>query len=240
MLSEEWIKGCDGKNKKFKRETLLNYAANRWALNKTPSVGCVAYLIRQCAPKKFEEWEEYYFKNATQKKKNGQKITPAYVEELGKRLFEALNGIVKLELGSITKDECIDYMYNLVLNRTYEGYLSEIQVIYEELEKALNINIKQAPDEWDRTFTVDYYIEVKGKYIGLQIKPVEAGMALDPYKWDGIQKETHARFTEKHGGAVFFVYSVKQGDKKIIYNKEVINEIKKEIERLSQQTFLPK
>ena len=152
---------------------------------------------------------------------------------MGKKLFNELGTAVKTELNAIGEAECIDYMYNLVLNRTFEGYLSEIQVIYEELEKALNVNIKQAPDEWDRTFTVDYFIEVKGKCVGIQIKPIEAGMALDEYKWDIIQKVTHDKFTEKYGGKVFFVYSVKQGDKKIIYNKEVIDEIKKEMERLS-------
>lgn len=141
---------------------------------------------------------------------------------------------VKFELGSITEDECIDYMYNLILNRTYEGYLSEIQVIYEELEEALGVKIEQAPDEWDRTFTVDYFIKVNGKYIGLQIKPIEAGVALDDYKWSMIQENTHEKFTEKYGGKVFFIYSIKEGGKKVIYNKEVIDEIKEEIKRLSQ------
>jgi hypothetical protein len=111
---------------------------------------------------------------------------------------------------------------------------NEIQVIYEELEKALGVTIKQAPDEWDRILNVDYYIEVKNKYIGLQIKPIEAGRALDDYKWAMIQKETHDKFTEKFGGQVFFVYSVKQGSKKVIHNKDVISEIKSEIERLSK------
>jgi hypothetical protein len=29
-----------------------------------------------------------------------------------------------------------------------------------------------APDEWDRLYNVDFSIEVNGKYIGIQIKPV--------------------------------------------------------------------
>lgn len=80
MMPEEWIKGLEGKNKKFKRETLLNYAANRWALNKASRVDRVAFLIRKCAPKSFEEWEKYYFDNARQKKKDGEKITRRYIE----------------------------------------------------------------------------------------------------------------------------------------------------------------
>jgi len=236
-MFEEWIKDVEGKNKKYKRESLLNYAANRWGLNKITSVDRVAYLIRQCAPENFEEWENYYFENARQQKKDGERITKEYIEKLGERLLRELIEAVKFELDAIGEDECKDYMYNLVLNRTYEGYLSEVQVIYGELEEALNVKIKQAPDEWDRTYTVDYFIEVNGKYIGLQIKPIEAGVALDDYKWINIQKVTHEKFTEKYGGNVFFVFSVKQGDKKVIHNKEVIAEIRKEMERLSAKSF---
>jgi hypothetical protein len=233
-MTEKWVKAIEGKNKKYYRETLLNYAANRWALNKTGSVDRVAFLIRQCSPKSFEDWEKYYFKNARQKKQNGQKITPEYIDNLGKKLFMEITETVKSELNSICEDECIDYMHNLVLNRTFEGYRSEIEVIYGELEEALGVDIKQAPDVWDRLFTVDYFIEVKSKFIGLQIKPIEAGMALDEYKWNGIQKETHDKFTKQFGGKVFFVYSIKQGDKKVIYNKGVIDEIKREIADLSK------
>jgi hypothetical protein len=28
------------------------------------------------------------------------------------------------------------------------------------------------PDEWDRLYNVDFYIQVGGKYIGLQIRPI--------------------------------------------------------------------
>lgn len=232
-MTEKWVKAIEGKNRKYYREGFLNYAANRWGLNKTRSVDSVSFLIRQCSPKTFEEWEAYYYKNARQKKQNGAKITPEYIEELGKRLFLEISETLKSELNSICERECIDYMHNLVLNRTYEGYRSEIEVIYGELEEILGVDIKQAPDEWDRLFTVDYFIEVRGKFIGLQIKPIEAGIALDDYKWSGIQKETHEKFTKQFGGKVFFIYSVKQGDKKVIYNNEVIKEIKEEIDRLS-------
>ncbi len=29
-MAKGWINGTDGRNLKFKRETLLNYAMNRW------------------------------------------------------------------------------------------------------------------------------------------------------------------------------------------------------------------
>ena len=85
---KEWIKGFEGKNAKFKREALLNYAMNRWGLNKSSSVDKVSELIRKCAPKSNKEWEEYYFNNAKQNKKDGVSINRQYLKELGKKLMK--------------------------------------------------------------------------------------------------------------------------------------------------------
>lgn len=85
-MTKEWIIGKEGRNLKYKRETLLNYGMNRWGLNKAHSVDGTSELIRKCSPKAFEEWEDYYFKNAKQKKRNGLKITREYITELGRKL----------------------------------------------------------------------------------------------------------------------------------------------------------
>lgn len=231
-MAKEWITGREGRNLKFKREALLNYALNRWALNKAHSVGPTSELIRKCAPKRFEQWDAFYFNNATQKKRNGVKITREYITDLGRRLYVKLSEVVQNELESIEEQECIDYVYNLVLNRTYEGYRAEVDTVYGQLESKLGVKIHPAPDEWDRTYNVDFYIQVGDKYIGLQIKPISSGLALDQYQWDKMHKENHKKFEEQFGGKVFFVYSVKSGKKKEIYNIEVIEEIRNEIKRL--------
>jgi hypothetical protein len=139
-MPKEWISGKEGKNLKFKRETLLNYGMNRWCLNKASSVGPTSELIRHCSPTSFEEWEKYYFTNAAQKKKFGSRITKEYIEDLGKKLYIKLSEVVRNELESIQEEECIDYAYNLVLNRTYEGYRSEIDTIYGQLEAIIETN----------------------------------------------------------------------------------------------------
>jgi len=54
------------------------------------------------------------------------------------------------------------------------------------------------------------------------------------HKEYALQEKTHQKFTEKFGGKVFYLFSTKNGDKKEIANKEVIEEIKKEIERLKK------
>ena len=231
-MAKEWIKDKEGRNLKFKRETLLNYGMNRWGLNKAYSVDGISELIRKCSPKSFVEWDDYYFKNAKQKKKNGIKITREYIAELGRKLYIKLSEVIQNELESITEEECIDYAYNLVLSRTYEGYLGEIQTIYGQLEKIIEVKIQPAPDIWDRTYNVDFYIRVGDKYIGLQIKPISSGMALDQYQWDEIQESTHKKFTKKFGGRVFYIFSIKKGKQKIIHNLDVIRELKEEIKRL--------
>jgi hypothetical protein len=233
-MPEEWVSGREGRNLKFKREGLLNYGMNRWGLNKASSVGPTSELIRECAPSSFEEWQEFYFSNATQKKHNGVKITRKYFRDLGQKLYIKLSEVVQNELDSIQEEECIDYAYNLVLNRTYEGYQAEIDTIYGQLESILGIKIHPAPDKWDRTFNVDFYIQIDDKYIGLQIKPISSGRALDYYQWDRMHEVNHEKFREKFGSQVFFIYSVKSGKKKIIHNVEVIDEIQKEIERLKR------
>jgi hypothetical protein len=234
-MPKEWILGSEGRNLKFKRETMLNYGMNRWGLNKASSVGPTSELIRRCSPSSFKEWKKFYFNNAEQKKRNGVKITREYIVDLGQKLYVKLSQVVRDELKSINEEECIDYTYNLVLNRTYEGYRTEIDtIIYGQLQSKLGIKIYPAPDEWDRTFNVDFYIQVDKKYIGLQIKPISSGRALNYYQWETMHKTNHARFKKKFGGQVFFIYSVKSGDKKKIYNVKVIDKIQKEIRKLKK------
>ncbi len=235
VTDKEWVSGSEGHNLKFKRETLLNYGMNRWGLNKAQSVGPTSELIRSCSPRSFEEWEDFYFANAMQKKRNGLKITRDYIDELGRRLYIKLSEVVQSELNSIQEEECIDYAYNLVLNRTFEGYQAEVDTIYGQLERELGIKIHPAPDAWDRSYNVDFYIQPdpdREKYIGLQIKPIASGKSLNDYQWDQMHVTNHRKFSDRYSGKVFFVYSIKAGDKKRIHNAEVIDEIRAEIGRL--------
>jgi hypothetical protein len=141
--------------------------------------------------------------------------------------------VISAEVESITEEDCIEYMYNMVINRTFDGYMTEIKTIYGQLQQILGIEIEPAPDEWDRLYNVDFFIKIKDKYIGLQIKPA-GGVSHIPqiFKEHNIQAETHKKFKEKFGGNVFYIISVKEGDKKIIYNSEVIKEIQEEIKKL--------
>lgn len=147
------------------------------------------------------------------------------------KLFE----VIKNELYTIQEEEGVNCAYSIALSGTYKGYRSEVGTIYGQLESVLNIEIEPTPDEWDRAFNVDFFIEVRKKFIGLQIKPISSGQALNQYQWIKMHEVNHEKFKKKFGGQVFFIYSVKSGGKKKIYNLEVIEEIKKEIERLENE-----
>jgi len=199
---------------------------NRFQLNFKRNVGPTSESIRKCSPKNIEEWREYYFKNVKPMEK---------IVELGKKLYTKITEVVQAEIGEITEQDCIDYMIELVINRTYDGYHTEIQTIYGQLQNSIKMKIEPAPDDWDRLFNIDFFIKIKEKYIGLQIKPVKTGLQLpEIFKEYGLQAETHKEFTEVFGGKVFYLFSEKVGDKKEIKNKDVILEIKQEIERLNR------
>jgi hypothetical protein len=207
------------------KEWILNSAMNRFQLNFKRNVGATSESIRKCSPKSLEEWREYYFGNVRSKD---------HIEELGKKLYVKITEVIQSEVSEVTRQDCVDYMIQMVVDRTYDGYITEIQTIYGQLEKMLGVKIHAAPDEWDRLFNVDFYIQIGEKYIGLQIKPVNTGIQLpEIFKEYALQADTHRKFTEVFGGKMFYLFSEKVGDKKVIKNDEVIADIKNEIERLT-------
>jgi len=208
------------------KEWILNQANMRWQFNRPRNVGKVSEEIRKCSPKSLREWKEYYYKNVFPKQ---------HLEELGRKLYVKITEVCQAEIESITEKDCIDFVINLVINRTYDGYQSEIQTIYGQLQQVLGVKIEPAPDEWDRKYNVDFFIKVKDKYIGLQIKPAGYAYITQIINELKFQEVTHKKFTEKYGGKVFYVISVKDTKgKKIIYNREVIEKIRKEIEKLKK------
>ena len=208
------------------KEWILNSVMNRFQLNFKRNVGPTSESIRKCSPKNIDEWREYYFSKVKPKE---------HIVDLGKKLYTKITEVIQAEVADVTEQDCIDYMIQLVIDRTFDGYMTEIQTIYGQLQEILGVKIEPAPDEWDRLFNVDFFIKVGEKYIGLQIKPVNSGIQLpEIFKEYALQAETHIKFTEVFGGKVFYLFSAKIGEKKEIQNKEVIDDIQREIKRLTQ------
>ncbi|MBQ6960036.1 MAG: MjaI family restriction endonuclease [Clostridia bacterium] len=209
------------------KEWILNSATNRFQLNFKRNVGATSEAIRKCAPKSLEEWQAYYFENVRSEEQ---------IVDLGKKLYVKISEVLVAEIDEITEEDCIAYMKQLVIDRTYDGYVREIKTIYEQLQEIVKEKIEPAPDAWDRLYNVDFYIKINDNYIGFQIKPVSQVSSIpEIYKEKGIQHKTHEKFKAKYGGSVFYLFSCKSGDKKIIVNTEVIDEIKEEISRLKSK-----
>ena len=209
---------------KLKNETLFEIITNRFQFNYSRNVGKVSEEIRKCSPKTIADWEQYYYQNVRSK---------LHLIELGRRLYTKITEVLQAEIENITEQDCISYIITLVIKRTFDGYTSEKQTVYGQLQDILGVKIEPAPDEWDRLHNIDFYIKVKNKFIGLQIKPAGGVSHITQiYQERTQQAETHKKFTAKYGGKVFYIISIKAGDKKVIHNTEVIDEIKDEIQRL--------
>ena len=216
-----------------KKEKVLNYATQTYQLSRPNKVGPVMALIRECQPKTIEEWEKWYFENAFTETKLKTKITIESLTELGERLFEKITEVVIPEwqavFAQLTLQDCIDYIYNLTINRTFDGFLREKSVVNDGLAKIFpEVTFEESDPELDHAGDIDYIAKVGNKAFGIQIKPVTAKANFGNYSATERMKASSAAFEENFGGKVFIVFSL-DGE---IANKEVIKEIQKEIERL--------
>ena len=218
-----------------KKEKVLNYATQTYQLSRPNKVGAVMALIRECQPKTIEEWEKWYFENATTDGKSPTKITKESLEELGERLYVKIKEIVIPEwteaFNQLTLQDCIEYIYNLTINRTFDGFIREKSVIEDNLAKTFpSIKFEESDSKLDHAGDIDYLGWVGNKAFGIQIKPVTAKANFGNYSATERMKASFDDLTKKFGGQVFVVFSI---DNKI-KNEEVIGQIAQEIERLNK------
>jgi hypothetical protein len=218
-----------------KKEKVLNYATQTYQLSRPNKVGAVMALIRECQPKTIEEWEKWYFENAITDGKTPTKITKDSLDELGERLFVKIKEIVIPEwteaFNQLAVQDCIDYIHNLTINRTFDGFIREKSVIEDNLAKAFpTVKFEESDPQLDHAGDIDYLGWVGDKAFGIQIKPVTAKANFGNYSATERMKSSFDDFREKFGGQVFVVFSI--DDK--IKNEEVVELIAKEIRRLEK------
>jgi hypothetical protein len=218
-----------------KKEKVLNYATQTYQLSRPNKVGAVMSLIRECQPKSFIEWEKWYFENAFTDSKTPVKITKEILEELGERLYVKIKEIVIPEwteaFSQLTLQDCIDYIYNLTINRTYDGFIREKSVIEDNLSKIFpEVNFEESDPKLDHAGDIDFLGWVGDKAFGIQIKPITAKANFGNYSATERMKASFEEFTMKFGGNVFIIFSVNDE----IKNTEVIEQIREEIKRLSE------
>lgn len=217
-----------------KKEKVLNYACQTYQLSRPNKVGAVMALIRQCQPATFEAWESWYFENAQSHGKNSFKVTKESLKELGERLHCKITHIVIPEwqaaFNELTLQDCIDYIYNLTIHRTYDGYIREKSVINDGLAKHFpTIRFEESPPELDHSGDVDYIGWVtEDKAFGIQIKPTTAQSNFGNYSPSERMKASFQDFEDEYGGKVFIIFSLDG----TIANREMIQFIENEINRL--------
>lgn len=216
-----------------KKEKVLNYACQTYQLSRPNKVGSVMALIRECQPATFADWQRWYFENAQTDGKQPSKITPETLIELGERLHAKIVEVVIPEweaaFRELTLQDCVDYIFNLTLNRTFDGYLREKSVIHDGLARHFpEIRFEESDPELDHAGDVDYVGWVGKKAFGIQIKPLTARANFGNYTPSERMKANFEAFKKRFGGPVFIVFSL-DGE---IGNPEIVEKIREEIERL--------
>lgn len=219
-----------------KKEKVLNYACQTYQLSRPNKVGAVMSLIRECQPKSIQDWEKWYLEKAHTDGKNSVKVTKDVLKELGERLYVKIKEIVIPEwqeaFNQLTLQDCVDYIYNLTINRTYDGFNREISVVTGTLAKEFpEVKFVESEPELDHAGDIDYLGWIGDKAFGIQIKPVTAKASFGNYSPSERMKASFREFEKKYGGKVFIIFSVDDE----IKNKEILKEVQDEIKRLSNK-----
>jgi hypothetical protein len=215
------------------KEHVLNFTAQRFQLTRPKAVGPTMELIHQCRPTSLSEWEKYYWDNAYTETKTRVKITPAVIDELGERLYTKITEIVIPEwtkaFDEITLQDCIEYIKDVTIHRSYDGYHRE-SAVYRELAVEFDgvVTFTKTDSETDSSLDVDYVGDVKESYkkIGIQVKPISARGAQGGYSITDRVRANFRKFEEASNAKVFIVLVKRDGKKSVIVNREVIDEIR--------------
>ena len=163
-------------------------------------------------------------------------MTKEILTELGQRLYEKITEIVAPQLrealATLTLQDCVDYIYELTIPRTFDGYLTEKSVVHDTLAKEFpDIVFEETNPDLDHAGDIDFIGKVGNRAFGLQIKPITAHASLGNFSVTARMEQSFRDFEKQFGGKVFIVFSVE--DK--IKNKDVIDHIRAEITRLKKK-----
>lgn len=211
------------------KEYVLNYTAQRYGLTRPSKVGSVMELIRKCQPKTIQDWEEFYWENAYTKKVDAEKVDRELIDELGKRLFEKIHAVVIPEwtkaFEEITENDCIDYILDVTIRRTFNGFFREKSVVFDNLAKIFpELTFEESDSDLDHAGDIDYIAKStkNNKVVGIQIKPITSNIAFSGYSVSERMKKNFNAFEDQYRGKAFVVFS----EKEKIVNKDVIEQIR--------------
>ncbi len=138
-------------------EEILNRYYNKGKFNHPNRIGYMMGMIRNLEPLTEEEWRMWYLHNV-----HDEAFLDGLAEEMSRSIPE--------EYG-VSKAECRSYIYDVMFRRTFSGYDKEKRAL-ALLRKMISPNVREAPEEWDTKYFIDFYVYgAKGKLIGIQLKP---------------------------------------------------------------------
>ena len=213
---------------KLRIDWALNLVMHRWGFNKKDRVGPTSEMIREAEPADLEAWVDHY-------RAHGR--SDEELAAIGREMHRKIRRQVLEEVGSISEQDCIDYVRDLVLDKTFAGYQTEKETVAALMSKSLSVDILPASDKWDREYAVDRFIKLPGGVIGIQIKPVTYSQAPNAHQLQSEQDSKHRRFRQDVGGEVFTVIFgpiSSSGKDRDILNPDVVVEIRNQVRRLSR------
>lgn len=206
------------------KEYHLNAAVNRFGLNKKRSVGDLMELLSLAMPLTLEEWEEYYYTHGRSRDQ---------VAAIGQELSRKLRDVLIHELESITEEDCITYMRELLLQKTFEGHRTRFytlrQQILDRTGKLFNFLPEHREDWRFRDHRIDYYHHdaTKDLLIGLKACPDSMRMSQNMFARQALEEieATHRQLSDKAAGHFYILYFHGTSEHCTIENPEILDEI---------------
>jgi hypothetical protein len=195
---------------------IINIVSNTYKVTGPNNIGSTSDLIRKCDPSDKEEWKKYclsYLHN-----KNGDKID---FDKLSQDLFNKASfhiDCLKKQLSNMSDEQlyqkCFDFIYDLVIDKTFDGYINEKEIITKTLSKKLGVDFQQPSIYQDSAKNIDAIGKKNNVVFYIQLKPASF---INNYNTSQILPKQQPNF--------FVVYYNKNG----IVNEDIIKEIEKYI-----------
>lgn len=192
-------------------EHVLNEYYNVGHFNSPLLIGYMMKMIRELKPLTLEEWKMWYLENVHDE---------FFIEQIAMAMCDSIPSDY-----DVSFEECLDYVCDVMFRRTFQGYNKEHQAL-NVLRKLISPEVKEAPEDWDTQYFIDFYIQNKdGHLIGIQLKPETFyyGSYYNVVNIDGKM----AAFRVEYDADIFVLrYSGKNEDTIEFVNPDVIEEIR--------------
>ncbi|AVQ13316.1 MjaI restriction endonuclease [Leptospira santarosai] len=189
----------------FKKDWYLNRFTNLFGINRKKSIGDLEHHISKALPTSLDNWEEYFYSNIHSKES---------LDELGKKLYERIQEKVLPAVQSILEIDCINYIRDLGIPKTFQGYIARLQIVQKQLKDETGIEFQYKPDfpnDWRfKTFEVDLYYQdnITHNLVAIKILPRTFRDSQDPIiiQTKSEIEAMHKDIIAKDGGNFFIFY----------------------------------